>query len=150
MQRSKKLPRRYQTLRVAQSHPRAMLRSFWMNASYRACAKGARILRAKNFFDCGITCCRLQRPINEERRDLQKIAALHRVLFSGRAWGALFSRCLFYCSSLSTDCGVEFAVASTLVPACVSICARVRFDVSVAKSASRMLDSADVTFSSAT
>ena len=41
-------------------------------------------------------------------------------------------------SSDSTLCGVEFAVASTLVPACVRIWARVSAAVSAAKSASRM------------
>ena len=53
-------------------------------------------------------------------------------------------------SSDNTLCGVEFAVARTLVPACVRIWARVRFAVSAAKSASRMLLSLAVTFSSAT
>ena len=42
------------------------------------------------------------------------------------------------------------AVARTLVPAWVRICALVKFDVSCAKSASRMLLSLEVTFSSAT
>src|SRR4051794_22876327 len=53
-------------------------------------------------------------------------------------------------SNDSTDCGIELAVDRTLVPAWVRICDRVRADVSVAKSASRIELSLLVTFSRAT
>jgi len=51
-------------------------------------------------------------------------------------------------SNARTLCGVVLAMASTLVPAFTRIWARVRLDVSTAKSVSRMADSADVRFSS--
>ena len=50
-------------------------------------------------------------------------------------------------SNARTLCGVVLAMASTLVPAFTRICARVRMDVSTAKSVSRIADSADVRFS---
>src|SRR5712671_4262937 len=57
---------------------------------------------------------------------------------------------LYRCSNCNTLWGVELAVASTLVPAWVRIWALVRFEVSSAKSASRILLSLAVTFSRAT
>jgi len=62
----------------------------------------------------------------------------------------LYTDLAYRWSNCSTVCGVLLAIASTLVPACVSICARVSAEVSLAKSASRMLLSLAVTFSSAT
>ena len=50
-------------------------------------------------------------------------------------------------SSVSTLCGVEFAVDKTDVVACTRICARVMFAVSAAKLVSTILLSADDTFS---
>ena len=50
-------------------------------------------------------------------------------------------------NNAKTLCGVVLAIANTLVPAFTRICARVRLDVSTAKSVSRMADSADVRFS---
>ena len=53
-----------------------------------------------------------------------------------------------YWSSLRTFCDDALAVASTEVPACCRICARVIAAVSAAKSVSRIFDSLEVMFSS--
>src|SRR5262245_21288396 len=53
-----------------------------------------------------------------------------------------------YCSNCRTLCGVCCAIAITLVPALTRIWARERFEVSSAKSASRIADSDADRFSS--
>src|SRR3989339_1029901 len=74
---------------------------------------------------------------------MESVLQRHDIWFSGHVQFTLRP----YPTSCATICGTEFADDSMEIPVCIRIWLRVKFDISSAKSASRICDSDETAFS---